>query len=359
MSTPHVQSETQDLLQPSELAEQGRLPLFEDWSPQMGTAECTGSSWSPPCRVASGTLPVHPGAMGIQFGQSVFEGCKAFWNGKDPALLFRIDEHYRRLVASCDRLRMPAPPEEIFLEAVLGQVKDSASWSSPFSSETLYIRPLVFGEDDHLMPVPSIRSTFVVLTAPLRLSPDKPLVLFAEREFSRAARGGLGHAKTSANYAHQYYPTWRAKEAGCDAVLWLDAENHTRIEEASTMNIFMVIGEELVTPSLQDTILAGITRRSVITLARERHGLKVVERPITLNEVAKAVEVGTLKEMFVTSTALQIRPVSRVVDGNQKIDFPDDTPWANRLHQDLIAIQRGEADDVWGWTRKVPVTASP
>ena len=157
MSTPHVQSETQDLLQPSELEEQGRLPLFEDWSPQMGTAECTGSSWSPPRRVASGTLPVHPGAMGIQFGQSVFEGCKAFWNGKDPALLFRIDEHYKRLVASCDRLRMPAPPEEIFLEAVLGQVKDSASWSSPFSSETLYIRPLIFGQDHHCACFPTNR----------------------------------------------------------------------------------------------------------------------------------------------------------------------------------------------------------
>ena len=335
------------------------LPLFEDWSPQMSTAECVAGDWTSPRRVASGELPIHPGAMGIQFGQSVFEGCKAFWNGTDPALLFRIDEHYTRLVASCDRLRMPAPPEQIFLEAVLGQVKDPASWSSPFSSETLYIRPLVFGEDDHVMPVPSVRTAFVVLSAPLRLFPDKPLVLFAEREFSRAARGGLGHAKTSANYAHQYYPTWRAKEAGCDAVLWLDAENHARIEEASTMNIFMLIGEELVTPSLQDTILPGITRRSVITLARERHGLKVVERSVTLNEVAKAVEVGTLKEMFITSTALQIRPVSRIVDGKLEIDFPDETPWTNRLCQDLIAIQRGETGDEWGWISKVPVTPSP
>ena len=348
MTTPQVQPETQAAEKPS-------LPLFEDWSPQMGIAECAGGHWTPPRRVACGTLPVHPGAMGIQFGQSVFEGCKAFWNRTDPARLFRIDEHYRRLVASCDRLRMPAPPEEIFLEAVVGQVKDSASWSSPFSSETLYIRPLIFGQDHHLMPVPSARSTFLVLTAPLRLFPDKPLVLFAERKFSRAARGGLGHAKTSANYAHQYYPTWRAKEAGCDAVLWLDAENHTRIEEASTMNIFMVIGEELVTPSLQDTILSGITRRSVITLACERHGLKVVERPITLNEVAKAADVGTLEEVFVTSTALQIRPVSRVVDGERKIDFPEETPWTDQLHQDLIAIQRGDADDEWGWISKVPV----
>ena len=352
MTAPHVQSEIQAAEKPS-------LPLFEDWSPQMGIAECAGSDWTPPRRVACGTLPVHPGAMGIQFGQSVFEGCKAFWNGTDPARLFRIDEHYRRLVASCDRLRMPAPPDQIFLQAVVGQVKDSASWSSPFSSDTLYIRPLVFGEDDHVMPVPSVRSTFLVLTAPLRSFPDRPLVLFAEREFSRAARGGLGHAKTSANYAHQYYPTWRAKEAGCDAVLWLDSETHDRIEEASTMNIFVVIGEELVTPSLQDTILAGITRRSVITLARERHGLKVVERPITLTEVARAVEVGTLKEVFTTSTALQIRPVSRVVDGERNIDFPEETPWTNQLHEDLIAIQRDDADDEWGWISKVPVGGSP
>ena len=325
----------------------------------MGIAQCVGSDWTPPRRVACGKLPIHPGAMGIQFGQSVFEGCRAFWNGTDPARLFRIDEHYSRLVASCDRLRMPVPPEQIFVEAVVNQVKDSANWSSPFSGETLYIRPLVFGEDDHVMPVPSVRTTFVVLTAPLRLFPDNPLVLFAEREFSRAAKGGLGHAKTSANYAHQYLPTWRSKEAGCDAVLWLDAETHERIEEASTMNIFMVIGEELVTPSLQDTILPGITRRSVITLARERHGLKVVERPITVTEVAEAVEDGTLTEAFTASTALQIRPISRIVDGERNIDFPGDTTWTSRLHRDLIAIQRGEADDEWGWISEVPVTTSP
>ena len=125
------------------------------------------------------------------------------------------------------------------------------------------------------------------------------------------------------------------------------------------MNIFMVIGEELVTPSLQDTILAGITRRSVITLARERHGLKVVERPITMNEVARAVEVGTLKEVFITSTALQMRPVSRIVDRERKIDFPEETPWMDRLHRDLIEIQRGDADDVWGWITKVPVARAP
>jgi branched-chain amino acid aminotransferase len=321
----------------------------------MGMADCVDSDWTPPRQTACGKLPIHPGAMGIQFGQSVFEGCRAFWNGADPARLFRIDEHYSRLVTSCERLRMPVPPEQLFVEVVVNQLQGATNWSSPFPSETLYIRPVVFGQDDHVMPIPSARTTFVVLTAPLRLFPGKPLVLFAEREFSRAAKGGLGQAKTSANYAHQYLPTWRAKEAGCDAVLWLDAETHERIEEASTMNIFMVIGEELVTPSLQDTILSGITRRSIITLARERHELKVVERPITLTEVAKAIKEGTLTEAFTASTALQIRPIARIVNRERNIDFPQETPWMDRLRRDLDAIQRGAADDEWGWITEVPV----
>ncbi|HIF08295.1 MAG TPA: branched-chain amino acid aminotransferase [Gemmatimonadetes bacterium] len=334
------------------------LPIFEDWSPQMGVAQCVGGDWTPTRRVPNGKLPIHPGAMGIQFAQSIFEGCRAFWDGSGPARLFRIDEHYQRLVASCARLRMPVPPAPLFLEAVVNQVKDSASWTSPFSSETLYIRPLIFGEDDHVMPVASVRTTFVVLTAPLRLFPQKPLVLFAEREFSRSAPGGLGHAKTAANYAHQYLPTWRAKEAGCDAVLWLDSSTHERIEEASTMNIFMVIGNDLVTPALEDTVLSGITRRSIIQLARERHGLDVVERTISLTEVIELVGAGNLKEAFTASTALQIRPISRIVDGERVIDFPAETPWTNQLRADLNAIQRGEADDEWGWITSVPVSAS-
>jgi len=331
-------------------------PLFEDWSPQMTLAECVGGDWSRPRRVTCGALPVHPGAMALQFGQSVFEGCKAYWNGTDAARLFRIDDHYERFVASCERLRMPVPPRELFLAAIEEQVKDATSWSSPFSSETLYIRPIFWGEDPHVMPIPSVRSTLVVLTAPLRLFPDRPLILYAEREFSRAARGGLGCVKTAANYAHQYLPSERAKRAGCDAVLWLDAENHTRIEEASTMNLFLMIGDQLVTPALCDTILPGITRRSLLKLARERHGLEVAERSIELEEVASAAADGALKEVFIASTALQVRPVARIVDAERSIDFPAETPWTNRLRQDLIAIQRGEAEDPWGWIHSVPVT---
>jgi len=339
------------------MTEKPPLPLFEDWSPEMTLAECVGGEWSTPRRVACGPLPVHPGAMGVQFGQNVFEGCRAYWNGTGAARLFRIDDHYERFVASCDRLRMPVPPRELFLAAVEEQVKNSTSWASPFSSETLYIRPVFLGQDAHVMPIPSKRSTFVVLTAPLRLFPERPLTLYAEREFSRAARGGLGCVKTAANYAHQYLPSERAKRAGCDAVLWLDAEAHARIEEASTMNLFFLIGDQLVTPALVDTILPGVTRRSLIVLAREHHGIDVVERSVELEEVVNAAADGTLKEAFIASTALQVRPVSRIVDGERSIEFPGETPRANRLRQDLNAIQRGEAADPWGWIHDVPVTS--
>jgi branched-chain amino acid aminotransferase len=338
------------------MTEKPPSPLFEDWSPQMTVAECVGGSWSRPRRVACGALPVHPGAMALQFGQSVFEGCKAHWNGTDAARLFRIEDHYERFVVSCERMRMPVPPRELFLTSVEEQVKDAASWSSPFPSETLYIRPVFWGEDPHVMPIPSGRATFVVLTAPLRVFPDRSLVLYAEHELSRAAPGGLGCVKTAANYAHQYLPSERARRAGCDAVLWLDAASHTQIEEASTMNLFLVLGDQLVTPALRDTILPGITRRSLIALARERHGIEVAERAVELEEVASAAADGTLKEVFIASTALQVRPIARIVDGDRSIEFPDETPWTDRLRHDLVAIQRGEADDPWGWIHSVPVT---
>lgn len=338
------------------MTEKSPPPLFEDWSPQMTLVECVGGSWSRPRRLACGALPIHPGAMALQFGQSVFEGCKAHWNRVDAARLFRIEDHYERFVASCERMRMPPPPRELFLAAIEEQVRDAASWSSPFSSETLYIRPVFWGEDPHVMPIPSERSTLVVLTAPLRVFPDKSLALYAEREFSRAAPGGLGCVKTGANYAHQYLPSERAKRAGCDAVLWLDAASHTQIEEASTMNLFLVFGDRLVTPALGDTILPGITRRSLIELARKRHGVEVVERAIGLEEVATAAADGTLKEVFIASTALQVRPIGRVVDGQRSIEFPAETPWTDRLRVDLVAIQRGEAEDSWGWIRSVSVT---
>lgn len=331
-------------------------PLYEGWSPLMSLAVRDGESWSRPRVVATAKLPVHPAAMGIQFGQSVFEGCKAFWGGDGPAHTFRLRDHHERIVRSSERLCMEAPPRDLFLEAVEALVGEERCWTSPFASDVLYIRPVIYGEDDHVMPLPSRRSTFVVVVAPLRLFAAKPLSLFAEREYSRAAHGGLGYSKTAANYAHQYLPTRRAEAAGCDAILWLDAETHSSIEEASTMNIFLVLGGRLVTPELRDTILAGITRDSIIRLARERLGLEVEERPILMEEVAEAVASGDLTEAFTSSTALGLRPIARIVDGGRTVVFPETRPTTDRLQAELSAVHRGTAPDPWGWRSAVLVS---
>lgn len=330
-------------------------PLFEDWSPRMSLVECENGAWSVPRLVPTAALPVHPAAMGIQFGQSVFEGCKAFRDAAGTAYTFRLPDHHERLVRSCERLCMPAPPGDVFLEAIEQLVRSSTSWTEPFSSDALYIRPVLYGEDHHVMPVPSARSTFVVLTAPLRLFPGSPLSLFAERKYSRAAHGGLGFAKTAANYAHQYLPTRRARDAGCDAVLWLDAERHASVEEASTMNIFLVLGDRLVTPELRDTILAGITRSSVIDLAREKLHLSIEERPFTVDDVAEGVRSGAVTEIFTASTALGVRPVARILDGDRNIVLPDERPSTIRLREELLGIQQGRSPDPRGWRKAIPI----
>jgi branched-chain amino acid aminotransferase len=293
--------------------------------------------------------------MGIQFGQSVFEGCKAFRDSTETAYTFRLPDHHERLVRSCERLCMPAPPGEVFIEAVEQLVRSRSSWTEPFASDALYIRPVLYGEDHHVMPLPSARSTFVVLTAPLRLFPGSPLALFAEKNYSRAAHGGLGFVKTAANYAHQYLPTRRAREAGCDAVLWLDAETHTSVEEASTMNIFLVHDGKLVTPELRDTILPGITRSSVIDLAREKLDLVVEERPFSVDEVAEGVQSGVITEIFTASTALGVRPVARILDGERNTILPAERPCTTRLREALLGIQQGRSPDPWGWRKALPV----
>jgi branched-chain amino acid aminotransferase len=338
------------------MTQQTSAPLFENWSPEMSLAECVDGVWSPPRTVPCGELSIHPGAMGIQFAQSVFEGCKAFWDGEGDALTFRLQDHHDRIAASCERLRMPLPPRELFLEAIESQVRRKSSWTVPFSSEVLYIRPVLYGDDAHVMPLPSVRNTFVVLTAPLRMFPGRRLSLFAERQFSRAAPGGLGAVKTAASYAHQYFPSLRAREAGCDAVLWMDAETHSYVEEASTMNLFAVLDGKLVTPPLGGTILPGITRRSVLALATERHGWEIVERRIALDELAAAAEAGALTEVFTASTALGMQTVGRIVDDGREIILPPETPRREALQADLLAIQRGEADDPYGWTTRVRVS---
>ncbi len=331
-------------------------PIFSGWSPMMAVADYAEGQWST-CRVVpASAMPIHPGAMAIQFGQSVFEGCKAHRHEHRGPLAFRLDDHHARLSASCERLGMPAPPRELFREALGAVISRRSGWEQPFASSTLYVRPIIFGTDDHVMPLLSSRHVFAVLTAPLRAFESAGLRLWVERRYSRAAPGGLGASKTAANYAHQLLPTIRARAHGADAVLWLDCAAHSIVEEASTMNVFFLVSGRVITPALGDTVLAGITRRSVMAILTERVGLPVEERSIELDDLV-AGKAGRLEEVFCTSTALGVQPIVELLDGERRIAPSGSADLAARVRRELLSIQHGSAPSAW--LTEMPFQAEP
>jgi branched-chain amino acid aminotransferase len=305
-----------------------------------------------------GPIELDPAASSLHYAQAVFEGLKAF-RGVDGAVrLFRPDRNAARFHQSCDRMCIPRLPEGAFLEAVERAVAQDLSWVPSEEGAALYIRPFVFATEAFLGVRPAKQYAFMVLMSPVGAYYSKgfgPVRIWVERHAVRAARGGIGAAKAAANYAASLHAATAATARGYDQVLWTDAAEHRYVEEVGTMNFFLHIGDEIVTPSLDSgTILPGVTRDSVIQLLRER-GETVVERPITVDEVVEAHRAGTLKEAFGTGTAAVISPVGALgfEDGDLTVGDGGVGPLSKSLFDEVQALQRGEAEDRWGWTRVV------
>ena len=328
------------------------LPVFEGWSATMAIANYENGQWGKLRVLPQEAQPIHPGAMALQFGASVFEGCKAYRAADNRANIFRLGDNYARLADSCARLCIPCPPYEMYAEAVRLNLCQRASWKLPFESDWLYIRPIAAALDDHIMPIMASRYAFYLLTAPIRPFQTRSLNLWIEQNYSRAAPGGLGAAKTGANYAHQLYPTAQAKKSGCDAVIWLDSFSHSTIEEASTMNIFFRVGNEIVTPELKDTILAGITRKSVIAILKDENW-QVSERSITILEVLGWIRSGVLVEAFATSTALGVRTIDTLSFNGERLSSSKDPVLSKQLSQTLHDIYGGKIAQFVEWTTPV------
>lgn len=303
-------------------------------------------------------ITLDPAASSLHYAQAVFEGLKAF-RGVDGAVrLFRADKHAARFDQSCDRMCIPRLPEGAFIKAIERAVAQDAAWVPSDEGSALYVRPFVFATEAFLGVRPAKKYAFMVLMSPVGAYYAKgfqPVRIWVERHAVRAARGGVGASKTAANYAASLHAATAAKARGYDQVLWTDAEEHRFLEEVGTMNLFLHVGDEIVTPSLDSgTILPGVTRDSVIRLLRER-GLKVVERRITVDEVVQAHRDGVLREVFGTGTAAVISPVGALgfEDGDLTVGDGGVGPLAGQLFAEVQAIQRGEAEDRWGWTRVV------
>jgi branched-chain amino acid aminotransferase len=293
-------------------------------------------------------IPTHPAAMALHYGQAIFEGMKATLGKDGTPLLFRPDQNAKRMNYSADRMGMPAFPEDLFVEALKQLVAIEKDWVPTQKGSALYLRPFMYADEAFIGMRAATSYKFIVIASPAGPFFSRSIKLYAENQYVRAVNGGTGEAKAAGNYAAAIRPTEYAKAKGYDQVLWLDAQNFEFIQEVGTMNIFIKIGEKFITPDLSGSILAGITRMSVIELLKHK-GFQVEERPITLFEMKEAHANGTLEEAFGVGTAVGIAMIEEIGNEDFKISFTKGNPVGSDVQDTLNKIKVQELEDTFGW----------
>lgn len=316
-----------------------------------------GQGWHSPRIVPYGPLSLDPAAMCLHYGQEIFEGLKAYRAPDGRILLFRPQENFKRLNASNERMVIPPIDEEFALKSLIELIKVEKDWIPTAEGTSLYIRPFIIAVDPFLGVHPGKQYLYIVILSPVgAYYPGglNPVNIYVESNYVRAVRGGIGTAKTGGNYAASLKGQAEAEKQNYSQVLWLDGVERKYIEEVGAMNIFFVIGDELVTPSLNGSVLSGITRKSVIEIARS-WGMKVSERRISIDEVVEASDKGELKEVFGTGTAAVISPVGHLRYGDKVmiINNGEIGPISQKLYDTLTGIQWGKIEDTFGWTVEV------
>ena len=320
------------------------------FSDHMFFCDYKNGAWQTPQIVPYQNLSLSPATNFIHSGQSIFEGLKAFQCEDGKVRVFRPEANAKRLNKSAERLCMPTIPEEIFLEGLKELLKIDQKWIPTAEGSSMYIRPFMFSLDEEIRVKASDTYKFMIIISPSGKYYSAPVKVLVERHYVRAAKGGLGAAKTSANYAASLYPARLAQQKGYDQLIWTDGTEHQYIEEAGTMNFMFVINNTLITPSLSDSILAGITRDSIITLAKE-WGMKVEERKVSVDEVLAAVENGTLQEAFGAGTAAVISPIIVISDKGKDYQLPpvENRPFSQKVAEELRQIKLGLKADAHNW----------
>lgn len=314
-----------------------------------------GEGWQNGRITARAPLPLDPATAVLHYSQSVFEGLKAHRLVDGGLALFRVGDHARRFARSAERLAMPVMPPEMFVDLVTRFVRHQAACIPAEPDRSLYLRPLMIALDPVLGVRPSETYLFLIIASVVgtyfRTSAPSVKLLVSEK-LSRTGPGGTGAAKTGGNYAASLLAQQQAHERGCDQVLWLDACQRRYVEEMGGMNIFFYDRGGLVTPPLSDTILAGVTRDSILQLARAC-GIPVREEPIVLDEVLARIRDGSVTEAFACGTAAVIVPVSEFHYAGEVWCLPAEAPVATRLREQLVAIHQGRAEDPYHWRTPV------
>ncbi|MBE6826024.1 MAG: branched-chain amino acid aminotransferase [Oscillospiraceae bacterium] len=317
----------------------------------------TGLGWHDARIVPFGDITLSPAAMCLHYGQEIFEGLKAYRTADGSVQLFRPEENFKRMNVSCDRMVIPPINEADVLEALKTLVKLEEDWVPHTEGASLYIRPYIFATDPYVGVRPADHYMFVIILSPSGAYYStglNPVKIYVEKKYVRAVRGGTGFAKTAANYAISLKGQQEAHDQDYEQVLWLDGVEQKYVEEVGSMNIFFVIDGEVITPELTGSVLPGITRKSVLQLC-ESWGMKVSERRISIDEVAKAYDEGKLDEVFGTGTAAVISPVGHLKWGDKVMEIGGNKigPISQRIYDTMTGIQWGTIEDPFGWIVKI------
>lgn len=331
------------------------LPFGKVFSDHMLVMDYKDGAWQDAEIVPFGPVMMHPAMSAIHYGQSIFEGMKANRTVDGDVVIFRPEMNAHRFAESCERMIMPVLPEALFVELVRKLVEVEKDWIPTKPGYSLYIRPFLFATDEFIGIRPSETYRFMIFTCPVGAYYNEPVNVKIEEFYTRASEGGVGRAKTAGNYGAALYPAKKGQLNGYHQLLWTDGKTHEYIEESGTMNVCFVINGTLVTPSEDsDTILRGVTKRSVVELAQQ-WGMPVEERRVTVAEIVEAHKNGSLTEAFGAGTAATIAHIAKIGYRDTDLVLPpiEGRTFSNKVHKYLDDLKAGIEPDVMGWTLKV------
>lgn len=326
------------------------LPFGKYFTDHMFVAEYANGQWVSAEIVPYGPICFDPSLAAIHYGQSIFEGIKAYRMEDGRAAIFRPTDNLLRFNKSAARMEMPEVPESIFIGGMKKLLAIDDQWIPKEYDHAMYIRPFMFATDLAIGVAPSSTYKFMIICSPVGPYYSAPMKISVEETYVRAVPGGVGFAKTAGNYAAALHPTVVAKQKGFDQVLWTDAFEHKYVQECGTMNVFFIMGDKAITPDLVNgTILEGITRNSVIEVLKEM-GKTVEERPISIDELVEGYKNGILTEAFGAGTAATISKIEALGYNDFVMKFdPLAMQIADEIKARLTAIKEGEAPDTRGW----------
>jgi branched-chain amino acid aminotransferase len=330
------------------------LPFGKVFTDHMFIADYRNGEWRNSRIVPYGYIPMSPATPAIHYGQAIFEGQKAYRGEGNEILVFRPYDNWKRLNISAHRMCMPELPEEIFMEGLNTLLDLDRAWVPSTEGSSLYLRPFMFSSEEFIGIRPGQSFSYMVIMSPVGPYYSTPVKVRIETHYTRAMEGGTGYAKAGGNYGGSLYPAKLAQDAGYHQLLWTDGKTHQYVEESGTMNVMFVIDDKVVTPELGDTILSGITRDSVLTLARH-WGIAVEERKVSVKEVVDGIVSGRVTDAFGAGTAATIAPIELIgFDGKDYRLPPTETRiFSKKVLKALDDIKRGKAPDIFGWIQKV------